>query len=333
MVSVILATYNGARSLRDAVTSILGQSYQDTELLIVDDCSTEPQAVAMVEELADLDDRIKIIRSSNNSGAAGARNLALQQASGEFVALMDDDDLSDRERLRLQLDFLLANQDCAAVSCKSLPVRPKRFRHCASGGGKIISRGPGNNSDLSALIGCLVNSTSVIRTKALHAIGGWRALFRSAEDMDLTLRLEEKHHIARLPQVLYRIAHIDRSNNHAAAHGNAWQYRLAAVISAAFRRDGQADPMESAADVGQMLAQCQQVPAPYKLHLWRCIIGDARRHLKRRRYDMIDEQLRTLSLLCGTCKEPSRLLLQRLSWYALSTLRPGWFVHRLRHAN
>lgn len=333
LVSVVLATYNGARSLRAAAESILGQRHQDTELLIVDDCSTEPQAAALVEELPKLDDRIKLIRNSSNGGAASARNLGLRHVSGEFVALMDDDDLSDQRRLQLQLDFLLANQDCAAVSCKSLPLRSSWFRRHTSGKGKVAVRGPGNNSDTSALIGCLVNSTSVIRAKALRAAGGWRELFRSAEDMDLTLRLEERHRIARLPQALYRTGRIDRSDNQAAAHGNAWRYRLAAVISAACRRDGRTDPVESAADIEQLLATRQQVPLPYRLQLWRCLAGDARRYMRQGRYDMIDEQLRALELHCGDCKAPSRLLLRRLGWFALSTLRPGWFAHRLLHAS
>ncbi len=339
LISVVLATYNGiADSLLAAVDSILRQSHSELELIIVDDGSSEAQAVAAIRECAHKDSRVRIIHHNQNAGVAAARNTALQQVAGEFTALMDDDDISCGNRLQQQLGFLLNHSNCAAVSCEhtslhgSSIIKIARAEYAA-----VALRSPDNCHDFSSLTKCLVNSTSMIRTAALREVGGWRGFFRSAEDKDLTLRLEEKYTVARIPKVLYKVGRSHRKDNHdsASARNNSWRYRLAAVISAAYRRSGDKDPVQAATDIGQLLQSVQQQKVPHLCHnyLWRCLAGDARRYMRHGEFHLIDEQLLVLQNICGKSKQACMPLLGRLCWFAISTLHPNWFIHRLRHAN
>ena len=90
-VSVIMAVYNASRFLREAVGSILCQTFRDFELIAVDDASSD-SSLDILQGFAD--ERIRIIRHDRNHGAAISRNDALRAACGEYVAIMDADDVS-----------------------------------------------------------------------------------------------------------------------------------------------------------------------------------------------------------------------------------------------
>lgn len=101
-VSVILPTYNRAKTLRAASESVLNQSYRNLELLVVDDASTDNVA-AVVHNLAD--ERVRYLRRECNGGAAAARNTGLAAATGEFIAFQDSDDLWLPGKLEWQLSL------------------------------------------------------------------------------------------------------------------------------------------------------------------------------------------------------------------------------------
>lgn len=105
-VTVLMPVYNGERYLRDAVQSILGQSYADFEFLIVDDGSSDG-SVEIIRSYAD--PRIRLIHNEQNLGLVASLNRGLELARGEFVARMDADDVSRPERLARQVQFLDAN--------------------------------------------------------------------------------------------------------------------------------------------------------------------------------------------------------------------------------
>jgi len=96
LISVIIATHNREELLPQAVQSILDQTLQDFEIIIVDDCSSDntPNVIRALEEK---DDRIRAIRSNQNIGPGAARNLGMASAKGDYIAIMDDDDLSESE--------------------------------------------------------------------------------------------------------------------------------------------------------------------------------------------------------------------------------------------
>ncbi len=98
LISVVIPTYNRERFLVSAIDSILAQTLQDFELLIVDDASTDGTA-DLLAKLAVKDNRIKILRTSVNSGCNVARNLGFLHVRGHYVALLDDDDVAMPRRL------------------------------------------------------------------------------------------------------------------------------------------------------------------------------------------------------------------------------------------
>jgi glycosyltransferase involved in cell wall biosynthesis len=98
-VSVILAAYNGEKYIRQAVDSILGQSFRDLELLAVDDGSTDATA-EILESYSRSDSRVKIFHQSNSGRPSFPRNLALDRANGDYICFIDHDDWSHPDRLR-----------------------------------------------------------------------------------------------------------------------------------------------------------------------------------------------------------------------------------------
>lgn len=107
LVSVIMGVYNPRNPVRflRAVHSIIGQSLTDWELLLCDDGS-DASHTGVIRRAARLDSRIRVLRSEENRGLAHALNAGIRQAAGEFIARMDDDDLSEPNRLQVQVDFL-----------------------------------------------------------------------------------------------------------------------------------------------------------------------------------------------------------------------------------
>lgn len=103
-VSVIMPVYNGERFLRESIESVLNQSFPDFEFIIINDGSRD-NSLNIIKEYAEKDSRIKII-DQENTGIVGALNNALKISKGEFIARMDADDISEKERLEKQYDFL-----------------------------------------------------------------------------------------------------------------------------------------------------------------------------------------------------------------------------------
>ena len=114
LISVIIATHNREELLPQAVQSILDQTLQDFEIIIVDDCSSDntPNVIRALEEK---DDRIRAIRSNQNIGPGAARNLGMASAKGDYIAIMDDDDLSESERFEREVSILNSDLDVMLV--------------------------------------------------------------------------------------------------------------------------------------------------------------------------------------------------------------------------
>src|SRR5574337_525468 len=92
-ISVVMPTYNGERFLRAALESILGQSFRDFEVIVIDDGSTD-STPAILREFAAKDPRVIVLTNDHNLGIAGATNRGLAVARGEYIALHDHDDIS-----------------------------------------------------------------------------------------------------------------------------------------------------------------------------------------------------------------------------------------------
>lgn len=109
-VSVVLPVYNGEAFLREAVDSILSQTFRDLELLLIDDFSTDGSR-RIAEDYAQRDARVRVITNTHDKGLAGAENTGLEAATGTYIARMDHDDISLPERLERQVAFLEAHPE------------------------------------------------------------------------------------------------------------------------------------------------------------------------------------------------------------------------------
>ncbi|MEZ3422496.1 MAG: glycosyltransferase family 2 protein [Lachnospiraceae bacterium] len=111
-VSVIMPLYNAEKYVKQSINSILNQTYTDFELVIVDDQSTD-NSYEIVQQIQDK--RIHLFQNSKNLGIAQTRNIALQHASGEYIAIMDDDDIAPLYRFEKEILYLDSHKDIIAV--------------------------------------------------------------------------------------------------------------------------------------------------------------------------------------------------------------------------
>jgi teichuronic acid biosynthesis glycosyltransferase TuaG len=129
LVSIITPSYNSAKFILETIQSVQNQTYQNWEMIIVDDCSSD-ETVSIIDRIANNDGRIQLFKLSKNSGTGMARNTALDKATGKFIAFLDADDLWKPEKLDKQLDFMKAN---------NLPFTFS-FYECINEAGKPLNR-------------------------------------------------------------------------------------------------------------------------------------------------------------------------------------------------
>ncbi len=106
-ISILLSAYNDGKYLPYAIESILNQTYENFEFLIRNDGSTD-ETFEILDRYRQIDKRIKIFNDSNNIGLTKSLNLLLKEAKGDLIARQDTDDFSFKERLEIQLDYLLS---------------------------------------------------------------------------------------------------------------------------------------------------------------------------------------------------------------------------------
>jgi teichuronic acid biosynthesis glycosyltransferase TuaG len=105
LVSIITPSYNSARFINECVSSVLGQTYTNWELIIVDDASDD-NSRELISNIAARDNRIKFVFLTVNIGVAGARNIALEKSKGRYIAFLDSDDVWKKEKLTMQIHFM-----------------------------------------------------------------------------------------------------------------------------------------------------------------------------------------------------------------------------------
>src|SRR5699024_7716859 len=105
LISVITPAYNAEKFIHETIESVLAQTYTNWEMIIVDDCSSDKTA-DIVKSYEQEDSRIKLFQLEQNSGSAVARNTAMRNAGGKYIAFLDSDNLWYPEKLDKQLHFM-----------------------------------------------------------------------------------------------------------------------------------------------------------------------------------------------------------------------------------
>lgn len=106
LVSIITPVFNTEKYITDTIDSVLNQTYENWELLLVDDCSSD-RSFELISDYAQLDTRIRVFNNKINSKAFETRNVALRHAKGSFIAFLDSDDIWHHKKLEMQLKFML----------------------------------------------------------------------------------------------------------------------------------------------------------------------------------------------------------------------------------
>lgn len=195
-VSVLMAAYNAMPYLPAAVDSILGQTLQDFEFVIIDDGSTDDSAAY----LASLSDpRVRVIWQEN-AGLSAALNRGLQACRAPYVARMDADDFSLPERLERQAHYLDEHAEVGCLGCQAAPFGERRA-------GESFNLPTTHQSIMQSLAEgrhAIVHPSVMMRRDAVQQIGGYWPMRVVAEDYDLFLRLGEVTEFASLDEVLFR---------------------------------------------------------------------------------------------------------------------------------
>jgi glycosyltransferase involved in cell wall biosynthesis len=201
-VSVLCAVHNGQRFLKGSIESILGQSFRDFELIVIDDGSTDGTA-EILGDCAARDDRL-VVRRQENTGLTAALNAGLELARGVYVARQDDDDLSMPERLAAQKSYLDGHPRCAVVGSRYVSIDED---------GNVIGRSDvplESKAIRRALVthNVIAHSAAMFRTELVREIGGYDERFRSSQDYALWCALALRFDLANLkPCLLSRRLH------------------------------------------------------------------------------------------------------------------------------
>lgn len=237
-ISVAMSVYNGERYLALAIESILAQTFDDFEFLILDDGSSDDSA-GIIDSYAARDTRIRAIHRENR-GLIASLNELLEAARAPIVARMDSDDIAYPHRFARQYAFLEANPDYGVVSSwtddidgEGQPIQVvagKRHPTDHAGFLKMIHHGT-----------ALCHPSAMYRRDTVLAIGGYHAAFRHCEDYDLWLRLADATKLCSLPEKLMQYR---RTEDQVSYRHIVEQQINAAIAYAAWleRRAGRPDP-------------------------------------------------------------------------------------------
>ncbi|MBD3275446.1 MAG: glycosyltransferase [Candidatus Marinimicrobia bacterium] len=201
MISVILPVYNAQDYLKESIDSIRNQSYKDFELIIIDDGSTD-NSMSIIESYKREDTRIRFIRNAVNRGNYPSRNHGISLARGEFIAVMDSDDIALADRFEIQLRYLQNNKDVLLIGSQVLMIDPQGNELGVKG--DIPIKHDEINEKLLSGKWAIIHPSVMMRKDAVEKIGGYREKFRSCADHDLYLQLSEIGKVANLPDILLK---------------------------------------------------------------------------------------------------------------------------------
>ncbi len=216
LVSIITPLYNSEEFVRETIESVLKQSYQNWEMIIVDDSSSD-NGPAIVKEYSKLDPRVKLIRLEDNSGPAIARNAAIEESRGRYIAFLDSDDLWKEDKLEKQIEFMQEND--IAFSFSSY----QKMDEAGTKEGIIKVPKEVSYSQLlnTNIIGCL---TAIYDTKELGKV--YMPNIKKRQDYALWLKILKRDIVAygfQEPLAYYRVRNNSVSSNKLKAAGYQWR--------------------------------------------------------------------------------------------------------------
>lgn len=195
-VSVIIPTYNRANLVKRSIKSVLDQTYQNFELIVIDDNSLD-DTVNVVNAFKD--SRIQYICHKINRGAPAARNTGINKSRGEFIAFLDDDDEWLPEKLEIQLEYLNHRPNVGLIYAGFEVVdKDKNKIH------RIYPKERGNTFPRILHSNFIGSPTAIVRRECFESVGIFDESFKSSQDWDMWIRIAQKYDVDYVPNILAR---------------------------------------------------------------------------------------------------------------------------------
>lgn len=195
-VSVLMSVYNDESYVQNAIDSILDQTFEEFEFIVVDDGSTDA-----TRDVIDTysDDRIRLVENESNIGLTRSLNRALDYARGRYVARQDADDISRMDRLERQVSYLNRHPNVAMVGSGAVLVDES--------GNTLNRRITLTHPTLDDILrkNRFVHGSVVVRRDVLNEVDGYDEFFETVQDYDLWLRIANRHPVRNIPAPLYRL--------------------------------------------------------------------------------------------------------------------------------
>ena len=215
-VSIIMPYYNAAQYIVETVNSIIAQTYKDWELIIVDDCSPALETEKVLKGVKVMDERIRVLRAKVNGGAGAARNIAIKEAKGRYLAFCDSDDWWYPTKLEEQIKFMVDNN--YPFTCTWYEDANEKLESY------YTMRQNEKQTYKSMISGCNVGTPGVMID--LDVLGKkYMPNLRRAEDWGLWMMyLRDTDYLVTYPKALWKYRHVPGSET-----SNKWKQMKAVV--------------------------------------------------------------------------------------------------------
>jgi glycosyltransferase involved in cell wall biosynthesis len=207
-VSVVIPAYNCEKYFPEAIESSLNQSFQNFEIIAIDDCSTDG-TWNVIQNYAKKDGRVRAYKNEKNLGIAGNRNLGVSLATGKYLAWQDADDISLPTRLEKQVRYLETHpkvgivggfielfRDNKVIGVRKYAEVDSELREC------IFRYSP------------VAQPSAMIRMEVFQKVGNYNLKYPPAEDLDMTFRIGEQYELANVQDLVIKYRESDSSATH-----------------------------------------------------------------------------------------------------------------------
>ncbi|MCA9134507.1 MAG: glycosyltransferase [Planctomycetales bacterium] len=237
LISIVMPVYNGERYLVDSLASLLTQTLTDWELICVNDGSTD-HTPALLDWFCSQDSRIRVVHQ-HNQGLVPALNAGCAEVTAPLLCRMDCDDIAFPDRLEKQAQFMRRNPTCVVVGGSVLEIdedgEPLNVACLPQGHTEIV------DNLLHRRTGHFHPST-MIRSEAMEAVGGYRQQYEWVEDHDLWLRLAQRGTLANLPDVV--LCYRQHASSVCWRHSGQQRERVNQLLREAYAARGREAPSE-----------------------------------------------------------------------------------------
>lgn len=222
-VSIIIPTYNRANTIKRAIDSVLRQTYNDFELLVVDDGSTDdtPQIVGSYE-----DSRVRYFRTGERHGANHARNVGIKNAGGEYIAFQDSDDFWLEDKLEKQMHIFEKDPQVDVVWCRYVRLMISGAKRVEPKGMFIKDRMQTETEKVLAAGNVIGTPTMIVRKKCFEQVGAFDETIQRFQDWELCIRFIQKFQFYFMDEILVEAY----ESEHGITNANSMMASLLSIV-------------------------------------------------------------------------------------------------------